>query len=282
MKKRVRSPVSILQHLRVTFFSSSLSVFICVHLWLISPSVAKMSFVPRQVDREELLDLGRGTLHEVRRSLHDIRRINAYLGGARVVCGATLAMLQKRGLRRATVLDIGTGSADIPLRLAAMAQAHGISLRVVGLDCNARHLRVAHEDLSTAKWGRSVHLLQADALRLPLCDGAVDVVVSSLFLHHFRGPQIGELLREFDRASRVGWVMNDLVRHMTPLIFFRLMRPVFARSYLTRHDGEASLRRGYTPDEMQRIVGQTQLPRACVRSHFPFRMSIIREKEAQL
>lgn len=240
-----------------------------------------MSFVPRQVNREELLDLNRGSLAEVRRSLHDIRRINTYLGGARVVCEATLGMLQKCGLGRATVLDIGTGCADIPLRLTKMAEARGISLCVIALDNNARHLRVARDDLSSHQVGRAVSLLQADAFRLPLCDDAVDVVISSLFLHHFRGPQIVQLLREFDRVSRIGWAMNDLVRHLTPLVFFRLTRPIFARSYLTRHDGEASLRRGYTAHEMQRIVGQTQLPGMCVRRHFPFRMSIVREKEGQ-
>lgn len=240
----------------------------------------KMSLVPRQIDRAELLDLNRGTLDEARRSLHDIRRINRYLGGARVVCDAALAMLQRRELRRATVLDIGTGCADIPLRLEQAARSRGISLRVLALDNNARHLRVAREDLAAQPDADSVRLLQADAFRLPLGDGAVDVVVSSLFLHHFRGAQIISLLREFERVSRIGWVMNDLVRHFAPLVFFRLTRPVFARSYITRHDGEASLRRGYTLSEMQRIIEEARLPGARVRSHFPFRMSIVREKAA--
>lgn len=238
-----------------------------------------MNLVPPQTDREELLDLQCGTLSQVRRSLHDIRRINTYLGGASVVGNATIEMLQKYRLQSATVLDIGTGSADIPLRLVQRAQSGNIDLRVLALDNNARHLQVARQDLKQQSLSSNVHLLQADAFRLPLCDNAVDIVVSSLFLHHFRAPQIVQLLREFQRASRVGWVMNDLVRHYVPLVFFRLTKPIFARSYITRHDGEASLRRGYTINEMQRIVGQAPELRARVREHFPYRMSIVGEKQ---
>ena len=237
----------------------------------------KSFFSLPQSDRAELLDLGRGSLREARASLHDIRRINTYLGGTRVICDAVFALLQNHGVQRATILDIGTGSADIPIRLCREARRHNLDIRVLALDVNARHLRIAREDLGRAREKR-VHLLQADAFRLPLRDQSVDIVVSSLFLHHFRAPQIQQVLLEFERVSRLGWVGNDLVRHRVPLWFFRLTRPIFARSYITRHDGEASLRRGYTVQEMQKIVRQSSTSQAQVQAHFPFRMSLVRDK----
>jgi hypothetical protein len=234
-----------------------------------------MKLVPPQVDREELLDLNRGSMDEVRRSLRDVRRINTHLGGLRVVIDGTFDLLQRHHIRNATVLDIGTGSADIPLRLIDQARQRGIGLEVIGLDINPRHLLIARETIGVTK---HIHLLQADAFHLPLPDNAVDITVSTLFLHHFRPPQIVQLLREFHRVSRIGWVMNDLVRHMVPLVFFRLTRPIFARSYITRHDGEASIRRGYTTQEMRRIVADCELPAIEVREHFPYRMSIVGDK----
>jgi ubiquinone/menaquinone biosynthesis C-methylase UbiE len=234
-----------------------------------------MNFTPRQTDRAELLDLQRGSPAETRRSLRDLRRINTYLGGARVVCEPALRLLRERGLKDATLLDVGTGSADIPLRLAQNARREGIRLRVVALDNNARHLQIARAELADED---RVLPLQADAFRLPLPDGGIDGVLSSLFLHHFRPPQIVQLLREFDRVSRFGWVMNDLVRSYVPLIFFRLTTPIFARSYLTRHDGLASIRRAYTVAEMRHIVAAAGLPDVQVRGHFPYRLSITRRK----
>jgi ubiquinone/menaquinone biosynthesis C-methylase UbiE len=240
-----------------------------------------MRFTPRQTNHEELLDLGRGSPSEVRRSLHDIRRINTYLGGARVVMSETFKLLESDSrqstapLHRTTVLDVGTGSADIPLRLVQFGIRRGYDLQVVALDNNWRHLQTAREDVFNTA---NIQLLQGDAFQLPFADGSVDVVVASLFLHHFRPLQIASLLREFHRVSRVGWVVNDLVRHYVPLVFFRLTAPIFARSYITRHDGTASILRGYTTAEMRQIVTSTNLPHVTVRDHFPFRMSVVGEK----
>ena len=84
-----------------------------------------------QTNREEMLDLHHGSLHEVRRSLHDIQRINTYIGGAKIICDLTIATLKKHDLKSATVLDIGTGNADIPQRLVALAKKHDIELHVL-------------------------------------------------------------------------------------------------------------------------------------------------------
>ena len=234
-----------------------------------------LSFIPPQRDREELLDLNRGNLPEVRRSLHDIRRINTYLGGTHLSSRAVLTMLRQHKLHEATLLDVGTGLADMPLHFVQKAKQRGITLRAIGLDINARHLEIAREEIPNAS---KVLLLRADAFKLPFPDQSVDVVHSSLFLHHFREAQIVKLLREFSRVARIGWVMNDLERHGLPLWFFRTTWPIFARSYLTRLDGTASIRRAYTFAEMQRIVGR--IDGARVQKHFPFRLSVTWQRES--
>ncbi|HEY0076961.1 MAG TPA: methyltransferase domain-containing protein [Abditibacteriaceae bacterium] len=227
-----------------------------------------------QSNREELLDLNRGSLSDVRQSLQDIRRINAWLGGLSLTCKSVFDLLEKRGVQSATVLDVGTGSADIPQRLVEQGRRRGYDLKVIALDLSERHLQIAREYVDGMK---EIELMRGDAFALPLEDKSVDMVVSSLFLHHFRAPQIVEILQEWERVSRCGWMANDLVRHPLALAFFRATGPIFARSYLTRHDGAASIRRAYTAGEMRAIV-QKQFPQAQVRGHFPYRLSVIREK----
>lgn len=227
-----------------------------------------------QSNREELLDLNRGTLADVRQSLADIRRINAWLGGTRVTCNGVFGLLNKRGLQSATILDVGTGSADIPQRLVEQGKQRGLAVKVLALDVSERHLEIAREYVGGIG---EIELVQGNAFALPLEDKSVDVVVASLFLHHFRAPQILEILHEWERVARVGWIANDLVRHPLALAFFRMTGPVFARNYLTRHDGAASIRRAYTVAEMQSIL-RREFPAARVRGHFPYRLSIVREK----
>lgn len=226
-----------------------------------------------QHDRAELLDEGAGSFAEVRRSLHDIRRINSWLGGAAFFKADVFDLLEKRGLSEVTVLDIGTADADLPRMLQREAARRGVRLKIIALDLNARHLRVAREELGGASAG-GIQLLRGDAFSLPLANESVDLVTASLFLHHFRAPQIEALLREFHRVARVGFIASDLVRDSVPLWFFRLVRPVFARSYLTRIDGEISLRRAYTREELQKIV-ERGWAGGRVEEHFPYRLSVV-------
>lgn len=229
----------------------------------------KLSLVPPQRDRAELLDLHCGSRAEVRRSLRDIARINNYLGGTKISTDAIFAMLQNATTRHASVLDIGTGAGDIPFRLQRQAAKRGLKLKTYALDLNARHLEIARETLPTEA---GVLLLRGDAFRLPFADASIDVVHSSLFLHHFRPAQILVLLREFSRVAKTGWVMNDLERHGLPLWFFRTTWPIFARSYITRLDGTASIRRAYTLGEMRNII--RALEDAKVKRRFPFRLCV--------
>lgn len=222
-----------------------------------------------QRDRAELLDLHRGSRAEVLRSLRDIRRINTYLGGTTLSVNAIFALLQQAEKREASVLDIGTGIGDIPLQLQKQSARRGLKLQTFGLDINARHIEIARDELPPAS---GVLLLRGDAFRLPFPDASIDVVHSSLFLHHFRLPELTQLLREFSRVARVGWVMNDLERHGLPLWFFRTTRPIFARSYITRLDGTASIRRAYTLHEMESIV--QEIPGACAERKPLFRLCL--------
>lgn len=228
------------------------------------------ALTPPQRNRAELLDLKSGSAREVEKSLRDIARINKYLGGVKVVEKALWPLLE--GRKEATILDIGTGSADIPRYLVEAAQKRGVKLTVFAADLLERHLQIARRDCAGFS---TIFPLGSDAFSLPLRDQSVDIVTASLFLHHFRPAQIVSLLREFERVSRLGFVANDLVRDLVPLAFFRLSAPLFARSYLTRHDGSASILRAYTALEMCEIVDSSGVA-ATVSEHFPYRLSVVR------
>jgi SAM-dependent methyltransferase len=228
-------------------------------------SLLSKILVPPQRDIPERLDLHHGSLAEVRRSLHDIRRINTYLGGTRLSVQGVLLLLPS-DKKEATLLDVGSGLGDTGSALISAAARRGVKLSVIGLDINARHLMLARREHP------QVLGVRGDAFRLPVGDLGVDIVHSSLFLHHFRAREIQDLLREFSRAARVGWFMNDLARHTLPLWFFRSTWPIFARSPLTRFDGSASVRRAYTKAELERVVAP--ISGARVRAHIPFRLSV--------
>ncbi|MGH2522842.1 MAG: hypothetical protein ACRDH2_10105, partial [Anaerolineales bacterium] len=78
--------------------------------------------------------------------------------------------------------------------------------------------------------------------------------------------------------ARRGVVMSDLIRGWLPYLSFKLIRPIFARNALTRHDGALSIRRAYTPAELRRLAGAAGMPGARVYAHWPWRMTLVVDK----
>src|SRR5262249_43148999 len=105
-----------------------------------------------------------------------------------------------------------------------------------------------------------------------------DYFISSLFLHHLTPEQVITFLTETYRVAKQGIVMSDVTRGRLPLVAFKLGQPIFARSFLTRHDGAISIQQAYTPSELQQLAQAAGIPSARVYRHFPWRMTLVADK----
>lgn len=229
--------------------------------------------VPPRVDADELLDLGVGTPDEVTGSLNDLWRLNRLLGGLRALTVHLYPRLAT--LPAATCVDIGAGDGRVATHIAQWANRHQQAVRVVALDLSQKHLARAVPHAQTTP---NLHLLQADATRIPFAPETVDYVISSLVLHHFTPDLVVTVLRSAWRSAKRGLVVSDLMRGHLPLIGFRLIQPVFARSPITRYDGKVSIRRGYTPDELRLMAREAGIPHPRVFVHPMWRMTLVADK----
>jgi ubiquinone/menaquinone biosynthesis C-methylase UbiE len=229
---------------------------------------------PSRIYEEELLDSGAGTDEDVARNLSDLRRINRFLGGTKVILKSLEGYLDSAKSDRVSLLDVGTGSADIPGAVAEWARSRRIASFIAALDISERNLRVARHSLGIDP---DTVLVRADALNLPFAARSFDVVTASLFLHHFRDDDVARLLADFARVARHAVIVNDLVRNLIPYYFIRVTGPILATSYLTRNDGPVSVLRGFTATELQHLAERAGLSRFKVRRVFPYRLSLIAE-----
>ncbi|MEK6284664.1 MAG: methyltransferase domain-containing protein [Acidobacteriota bacterium] len=226
---------------------------------------------PKRIYEEELLDAGEGTDNDVARSLSDLRRVNRFLGGRKVVLRALSTCLD--GTTEAvSLLDVGTGSADIPIAVAESFKQRGLKPFIAAVDISERNLRI-----STTRLGVSseVHLVRADSLKLPFASRSFDFVTASLFLHHFRDEDVVRLLADFGRIARRAVIVNDLVRNLVPYYFTRIAFPILGASFLTRNDGPVSVLRAFTPDEMNDLAQRAGLKNRQVKRVFPYRLSLV-------
>jgi len=211
-------------------------------------------------------------------SLADLRRVNRWLGGTRVVLRHLADLVARNPREHYRILDVATGSGDIPLHIAAWAREEDLDVDIVATDNHETTLELAREHLAGE---RSVAAAFADAKRLPFADEEFDIALISTALHHFDDERdCVRVLRELHRVSRIGFIVNDLARSRTALAGARLLAAtVWRRHPVTRHDGPLSVRRSFTPAELRALAARAGFTRARVHAHFPFRVALVVEKE---
>jgi ubiquinone/menaquinone biosynthesis C-methylase UbiE len=229
---------------------------------------------PPRVDREEWIDSYDLSVADFDQSFADIRRINRFLGGIAVIRRELDRII--RPTESATLLDLGTGTADIPLAIIRRFRSNGGHLRAVGLDANAKIVEIARREAGDSS---NLHLLTGDAGRLPFADGSVDFVTCSLTFHHFSDDISVAALREMVRVSRRAAIVNDLRRGRLPaaLIWFVTRASLMHR--LTRHDGPLSVMRSRTLGEYREIAVRAGFGHAKVRAHPFWRASLVVMKD---
>ena len=236
-----------------------------------------MTSLPRAAGAERMDEPGQDP-GELGRSLVDLQHVNRWLGGYRVVLHHLARLVARHPRPEYRVLDVATGSADIPLRVAAWARRAGVRMTVTATDLHATTLDFARR---TAALDPDVRVEPADALDLPYADGAFDVVLCSTALHHFDArPDLLRVLREMDRVAAVGGIVNDLRRSRPALLGARLLAATVWRGHpVTAHDGPLSVRRAFTPAELAELARAAGLRDARVRRHEPFRVALVWDKE---
>jgi len=221
----------------------------------------------------ELLDGPAVDPGELGANLRDIRRVNRFFGGSSTILRHLPELIAEIPPDRTiTVLDLATGSADIPIALSAWAKANGRSLNIIASDASHAILDVAQHQIRGVQ---GIRVAQHDARAVSEPDSSYDIVLCSLALHHFAPDDAILVLREMRRLSRVGIIVNDLCRSRLGYVVAWLAAHVTTGNRLTRHDAPLSVLRAYTQDELRALLAQAGMPGASTRSHAWFRMAAV-------
>jgi SAM-dependent methyltransferase len=219
--------------------------------------------------RPEVMDDPSLPAADHRRALAGLARINRWTGAAKLLWRPLRALAARRPapLR---VLDVATGSGDIPLALARLARRAGVPMSLAGCDLSPTAVAEANQQSAAALPTDSPHFFTHDALRDPLPAG-YDAVVCSLFLHHLDEPDAVQLLSQMKAAAGKLVLVNDLARGRFNYCAVWLAARVLSRSPVVHVDGPLSVRAAFTVAEMRRLAEQAGLTGAVVSSKFPCR-----------
>jgi SAM-dependent methyltransferase len=212
----------------------------------------------RLAGARELLDGPLDDPETLRGNLRDLARINRWTGGTAASRRALDRLLAGRTVPH-TLLDVGTGGADIPLALLEASRRARQPLRVTGVDSRAEVLDAARAIDRRLGSAEGLELVLGDGRSLPWPDRSFDVVHASLLVHHLEPPEALAFLREAARVARIGVIVNDLVRARHHWLGARVVLGITTRNRYTRHDGPLSVRRAYTRMELRALLAGAAL-----------------------
>jgi ubiquinone/menaquinone biosynthesis C-methylase UbiE len=168
-----------------------------------------------------------------------------------------------------SVLDVGTGTALIPIELCGRAP----HVHVVAIDLAEHMLARAKENLAHAKLQDRVMLEKIDAKAMPYPDAAFATAVSNSIIHHIPEPR--GVLAEMVRVTAPGGLVfvRDLARPRSDADVDRLVelyggeRPADPRAQASyehqRALFRASLKAALTLDEIAALASDLGMP-GCV------------------
>jgi ubiquinone/menaquinone biosynthesis C-methylase UbiE len=232
----------------------------------------------QRIDAPEILDSDACSAHEAHAVLQVLGRINRWFGGVTTTRRILERAAQATGMKHFSLLEVAAGLGEVPEIIQKKLSQRGITLDITLLDSALSHLPAAKPAPNAAGRNRGV---VGDALALPFADGSFDLVSCNLFAHHLNPQLLQQFIKEGLRVSRCALLINDLVRHPLHLALTFAGYPIM-RNRVAWLDGITSVRRAYTPKEIQSTFraafSSETMPQVEISRHYLFRMGVIVRK----
>ena len=204
----------------------------------------------QRTDKEELMDdfsIGGDLLRD---TLDTLENINRWLGGNKVTINVLKSILKKHPKEQEiTIIDIGCGHGDILRDVAKFGRKNHFKFKLIGVDANPTAIEYANElSVNYPELSFETQDIFSDEFK----NRKVDVVLATLFLHHFKEPELVSFLENTLKQTKIGIVVNDLHRHKLAYYLFMLLS-IFISNKMIIEDGLTSVIRGFKRKDLEKI-----------------------------
>ncbi len=203
-----------------------------------------------RTNQVELMDDFTMTGELLGNTLDQLANINRWLGGNSVTLNGLKKLVKNESKNEViTIVDLGCGNGDMLRKVANYGRKEGYNFKLIGIDANEYTINYA-KNLSLNY--HEIRYLQQDVFSNEFKNLSYDIVLSTLFLHHFTEDKIVDLLALILKKANLGVIVNDLHRHSMAYYLFKLLCLVI-RNPMVKEDGLISILRGFKRLDLKRI-----------------------------
>ncbi len=219
---------------------------------------------------KEIIDDFSMTGEEVLRTFKTIERVNAVLGGNRILVDGVKQIIRRLPESKdpIRIYDLGCGSGDGLRAIARWGRKDGVRLELTGIDANAFIVNHAKEQ---ARNFPEIRFLQRDIFDADFTLAGADIITFNLCLHHFTEEENMFLLNKCGAEGVRAVLVNDLHRHWLAYYAFGVFCRLTGANTVARKDGLLSILKGFKKQELQELGQKSGIPSPLVRWRWAFR-----------
>lgn len=224
-------------------------------------------FIKRYYEKELMDDFSIFD-HRIDEALGELKLVNKYLGGIRTSYSGLKPFLKTSNDKTINILDIGSGTSDV----LESIRRKNVSMKIFSLDKNKKVCAILKEQNNGKSESEPI---LGDVLLLPFKNKSVDIVHSSLFLHHFNEEQIKNIITLSLQIAKQGIVINDLRRSLIAVFAIKFLIMFFSKSSLFKNDAPLSVKKGFIKSELVELLDALQINNYIIKRKWAFRWLII-------
>jgi len=187
---------------------------------------------------------------ELLSDLRHLRTLNRYFGSYRLIRHFLRRWIGRGDKLR--ILDLATGSGDIPRLVVEFAREAGAEVEIDAVDFQASTIEIAQQ-LSFGFPEVRYHCADIHDFG---DEYSYDIVLFSLALHHFSSNQAVAMLRRCQALSRGKILVADLCRSWFAKLGVDLLTAMVFREAMTRNDARVSVRRSFSYQEVDHLASE--------------------------
>jgi len=207
------------------------------------------------------------------RTLYELEVINKWLGGNGVTLGGLKELVRQQDPGREIVIaDLGCGRGDMLRLIDLWARKENRLVRLIGIDANPYIIEAAKTNL---KEYPKIELVVMNIFSAEFRALKFDIVLGTLFYHHFSNQQLFSFFHQLNDQVRIGHMINDIHRHSLAYHSIKFLTTYFSRSSMVKFDAPLSVLRAFKRKELVEILRNAGLKSFTIRWKWAFRWQVL-------
>lgn len=208
----------------------------------------------------------------VDQSLRELEKINKLLGGNYVTIDGINTLLKNEKGSVIKIADLGCGSGDILRLIKKWARKKNVNVQLTGIDANSSIIAYASTH-TPAEF--QIHYEAINIFSQHFRYQMFDIVVGTLFFHHFSNEQLISFFSQLKDQSKIGFIINDIHRHWFAYHSIKWLTQLFSKSPMVKSDAPLSVLRAFKKNELKQILKSAGIDNYTIRWMWAFRWQVI-------